>query len=168
MHATSVKTTTAVAPEAVQYLSFRLDGLDYAIPIIQVQEIRGWTKVTSLPNSPRYIKGVLNLRGTIVPIIDLRLRFKLNEAPYDAFTVIVVVNVGARLAGVVVDAVSDVINLTSEQRRSPPEFEGHATRQFIEGFTQVEEKLLVLLDVEKLLNPEDLTAAVSGEAAGAK
>ena len=156
------KTTITGTPRTVdaeQYLTFRLDGLDYGIPIHQVQEIRGWTKVTPLPNSPRYIRGVLNLRGTIVPIIDLRLRFNLQEVPYDAITVIVVVNVGGRLAGIVVDAVSDVINLNPEDRRSAPEFEGHANRQFVQGLTQVEDKLLVLIDVDKLVSQDTLAQA---------
>ena len=152
-------TGTPRAAEAEQYLTFRLDGLDYGIPIHQVQEIRGWTKVTPLPNSPRYIRGVLNLRGTIVPIIDLRLRFNLQEVPYDAVTVIVVINVGGRLAGIVVDAVSDVINLNPEERRSAPEFEGHANRQFVQGLTQVEDKLLVLIDVDKLVSHDTLAQA---------
>ncbi len=156
MNEASANIGTPLAADAEQYLTLRLDGLDYAIQIMQVQEIRGWTRVTPLPNSPRYIKGVLNLRGTIVPIIDLRLRFNLNECPYDASTVIIVVNVGKQLAGLVVDAVSDVISLAPEQRRNPPEFEGHANRQFIYGLTQVDEKLLVLIDVEKLVSHDTL------------
>jgi purine-binding chemotaxis protein CheW len=164
MHETSPITGMPMTSEAEQYLTFRLDGLDYGIPINQVQEIRGWTKVTPLPNSPRYIRGVLNLRGTIVPIIDLRLRFNLEEVPYDACTVIVVVNLGGRLAGVVVDAVSDVITLAPEQRRTPPEFEGHANRQFVQGLTQVDDKLLVLIDVEKLINQETLVQATEAAA----
>jgi purine-binding chemotaxis protein CheW len=113
--------------------------------------------VTSLPNSPQYIKGVLNLRGTIVPIIDLRLRFGLKDAAYDGFTVIIVINVAGRLAGAVVDAVSDVVNLTAEQRRAAPEFDGQANRLFVQALAQVDEKLLVLLDVDKLINPDALT-----------
>jgi purine-binding chemotaxis protein CheW len=163
MHNSAMKAGAATM-ESEQYLTFRLDGLDYGIPIIKVQEIRGWTKVTSLPNSPRYVKGVLNLRGTIVPILDLRLRFNLNEAAYDAFTVIVVISVGDRLAGVVVDSVSDVISLTSEQRRTPPEFEGQANRQFVQGLAQVDEKLLVLLDVEKLISSDALAEVAEAAA----
>jgi purine-binding chemotaxis protein CheW len=159
MYETLPSTGAPLAQEAEQYLTFCLDGLDYGIPIHQVQEIRGWTKVTPLPNSPRYIRGVLNLRGTIVPIIDLRLRFNLEEVPYDAITVIVVINVGPRLAGIVVDAVSDVINLNPGQRRNAPEFEGHANRQFVQGLTQVDDKLLVLIDVDKLINHESLAQA---------
>ncbi|MFL6621591.1 MAG: chemotaxis protein CheW [Sulfurifustaceae bacterium] len=164
MQEISAVTGAPLAQDVEQYLTFRLDGLDYGLAITQVQEIRGWTRVTPLPNSPRYIKGVLNLRGTIVPIIDLRLRFNLTEGTYDASTVIVVVNVGGRLAGLVVDAVSDVINLSAEQRRNPPEFEGHANRQFIQGLTQVDDKLLILLDVNKLVNPETLAQAAEAAA----
>lgn len=164
MHETSPITGMPLTPEAEQYLTFRLDGLEYGIPIMQVQEIRGWTKVTPLPNSPRYIKGVLNLRGTIVPIIDLRLRFNLSETAYDACTVIVVVNIGGRLAGLVVDAVSDVISLAPDQRRDAPEFEGQANRQFVKGLTQVDDNLLVLIDVEKLVNQETLAAATEAAA----
>jgi purine-binding chemotaxis protein CheW len=164
MQDTAAMMGTSLTTEGEQYLTFRLDGLDYGIAIQQVQEIRGWTRVTPLPNSPRYIKGVLNLRGTIVPIIDLRLRFNLHEGTYDASTVIVVVNVGGRLAGLVVDAVSDVINIPPGQRRSAPEFEGQANRQFIQGLTQADEKLLVLLDVDKLVNQETLAQATDAAA----
>lgn len=164
MQQTSATTNAPLSADAEQYLTFRLDGIDYGIPIKQVQEIRGWTRVTPLPNSPRYIKGVLNLRGTIVPIIDLRLRFNLSESEYNATTVIVVVNVGRRLAGLVVDGVSDVISLAPDQKRNPPEFEGHANRQFIQGLTQVDEKLLVLIDVDKLVNHETLMQAAEAAA----
>jgi purine-binding chemotaxis protein CheW len=140
-----------------QYLTFKLGDLDYGLPIVKVQEIKGWSRVTPLPNTPRYIRGVLNLRGTIVPVIDLRLRFNLEEVEYDAFTVIVVINVGGRFAGIVVDAVSDVINVGEDSRCVTPEFEGHANRQFIAGLAQIDKKLLVLLDVDKLINPETLS-----------
>lgn len=161
MHAaTMTNNTTPLATDAEQYLTFRLDGLDYGISIMKVQEIRGWTKVTPLPNSPTYIRGVLNLRGIVVPVIDLRLRFNLPEATYDAFTVIVVVNIGKRLAGLVVDSVSDVVKLNSTQRCVTPEFDGHTNRQFIEGLAQVDDKLLVMLDAERLISTEILTAAI--------
>lgn len=145
------------------YLAFTLEGQDYAVPIQQVQEIRESSKVTPLPNSPRHIKGVLNLRGTIVPIVDLRLRFQLDEKSQDAFSVVVVVNVGGRLAGLVVDTVSDVLRVGSGERCAMSEFEGQAGRPFIEGLAQINGRLLILLDVERLLNPEDL-ATGSGTA----
>jgi len=143
-----------------QFLTFKLEGLDYGISIIKVQEIKGWMNVTTLPNTPNYIKGVLNLRGTIIPVIDLRLRFNLNEAEYDSFTVIMVVNVAGKLAGLVVDSVSDVVNVSSEERCATPEFDGQINRQYIEGMAQIDGKLLVLLDVDKLASPETLATAV--------
>lgn len=160
METAAIHTAGTATPDTEQFLTFRLDGLDYGIAIMKVQEIRGWSSVTPLPNSPRYIRGVLNLRGVVVPIIDLRLRFNLPEAAYDGFTVIIVVNVGKRLAGIVVDAVSDVIALGAADRCVTPEFEGHANRQYIQGLAQVDGKLLVMLDVERLVSSETLSAAV--------
>lgn len=146
------------------YLAFALADQDYAVPITQVQEIREWSKATPLPNTPPHIKGVLNLRGTIVPIIDMRLRFALAEKPRDAFTVIVVVNIGNRLAGLVVDTVSDVLRVTGEERCALSEFEGQASRPFIQGLAQVDGRMLIMLDVERLINPEDLVAGNPGSA----
>jgi purine-binding chemotaxis protein CheW len=139
-----------------QYLTFRLDGQEYGIAILKVQEIKGWDKITPIPNSPSYVKGVLNLRGVIVPVIDLRLRFGLAEAERDIFTVIIVVNIGGRLAGIVVDAVSDVINVGEAQRCAAPEYEGQKNREFIKGLAQMDDKLLILLDIERLVNPQAL------------
>jgi purine-binding chemotaxis protein CheW len=139
-----------------QFLTFRLDGQEYGIAILKVQEIKGWDKMTPIPNSPPYVKGVLNLRGVIVPVFDLRLRFGLPEAARDAFTVIIVVNIGGRLAGIVVDAVSDVINVSPEQQCAAPEYEGQQNREFIKGLAQVDDKLLILLDIDRMVNPETL------------
>ena len=139
-----------------QYLTFRLDGQDYGMTILKVQEIKGWDKITPIPNSPTYIKGVLNMRGVIVPVIDLRLLFGLPEAERDAFTVIIVINVGGRLAGLVVDAVSDVINIGAEQQCAAPEYEGQQNREFIMGLAQADGKLLILLDIDRMVNPEAL------------
>lgn len=140
-------------------LTFRLGDQDYGIAISKVQEIREWTKVTPLPSSPPYIRGMLNLRGAIVPVIDLRQRFGLNALERDSATVIIVVNVGSRLAGILVDTVSDVISVDHDQRRALPEFEGHTNRQFIEGLAQIDDRLMVLLNVDQLVAPEDLTTA---------
>ena len=142
-----------------QFLTFKLNDLDYGISIKKVQEIRRWAKVTPLPNTPDYIRGVLNLRGAIVPIIDLRLRFSMEETEYDAFTVIVVVNIAGRLAGIVVDAVSDVLAINPDEQRDAPDIEGQINRQYIAGLAQIEQNLLILLDVDKLVNPEALDAA---------
>lgn len=139
-----------------QYLTFRLDEQDYGMTILKVQEIKGWDKITPIPNSPVYIKGVLNMRGVIVPVIDLRLMFGLPKAERDAFTVIIVVNIGGRMAGIVVDAVSDVISVGAEQQCAAPTYEGQQNREFIKGLAQVEGKLLILLDIDRLVNPEML------------
>jgi len=144
-----------------QYLVFSLNGQDYGVPILQVQEIREWSKVTTLPNSPDYILGVLNLRGTIVPVVDLRQRFSLPPAKPDTFTAIVVVNIGGRLAGVVVDSVSDVTWFDPKQRRPLPEYEGQANRQFIDGLMQGEGKMVVLLNMGHLLDAGDFSAGTS-------
>jgi purine-binding chemotaxis protein CheW len=154
IHATDPYTADADA----LFLAFRLADQDYGIAVNKVQEIREWTKVTPLPNSPPYIKGMLNLRGAIVPVIDLRMRFGLPPMDYDLFTVIIVVNVGGRMAGVVADSVSDVISAGPDRRRALPEFEGHANRQFIDGLAQNVDRLMILLNVDKLVNPEDLAA----------
>jgi purine-binding chemotaxis protein CheW len=146
----------AVQANEEQFLTFRLDGQEYGISILKVQEIKGWDKMTPIPNSPPYVKGVLNLRGVIVPVFDLRLRFGLPETVRDAFTVIIVVNIGGRMAGIVVDAVSDVINVSLEQQCAAPEYEGQQNREFIKGFAQVEDKLLILLDIDRMVNPEAL------------
>jgi purine-binding chemotaxis protein CheW len=144
-----------------QYLTFRLDGQDYAISILKIQEIKGWDKITPIPNSPAYVKGVLNLRGVIVPVIDLRLRFGLKESERDVFTVIIVANVGGRLAGIVVDAVSDVINVAADQLCEAPKYEGEQNREFIKELAQVDGKLLVLLDIDRLVNPDSLDKTVT-------
>lgn len=146
-----------------QYLTFRLNDQDYGIQILEVQEIKGWTAVTPIPNSPTFIKGVLNLRGTIVPIIDLRLRFNLVEKDYDQFTVIIVVNICGKLAGLVVDSVSDVMNAASDQHCEAPEFEGQINRKFIEGLVQFDEKLLILLDINKLAELDELEVEMGAE-----
>lgn len=159
MQTAPLELAETVANGEALYLSFILAGQDYGVPITQVQEIREWTKVTPLPNSPRHVRGVLNLRGTIVPIVDMRLRFELEERAYDSFTVIVVVNVAGRLAGLVVDTVSDVIAIGPGEQCTMSEIEGQASRPFIQGLAQIDHRLLILLDVEKLLKPEDLATA---------
>lgn len=152
--ARNVNHEQSVAVGDEQFLTFTLAGEEYGIVALKVQEIKGWEKVTPIPNSPAYVRGVLNLRGLIVPIIDLRLRFNLPEIDYTPVTAIVVVNVGGRLAGLVVDSVSDVIDLGAKQRCAAPEFEGQANRQFIQGLAQVDNKLLILIDIDRMIGNE--------------
>lgn len=139
-----------------QYLTFRLNNQDYGIPILEVQEIKGMTEITPIPNSPVFIKGVINLRGTVIPIIDLRLRFNIEESEYDEVTVIIVVNIKDKLAGLVVDSVSDVMNASSEQRSEAPEFEGQVNRKFIDGLVQHEDILVILLNIDELAEVDDM------------
>ncbi|HTU65719.1 MAG TPA: chemotaxis protein CheW [Steroidobacteraceae bacterium] len=137
--------------DAKQYLTFRLGGEEYAVGILTVQEIRGWAPVTAIPHSPREMLGVINLRGVVVPIVDLRLKFALERADYNEFTVVIILNVGARVAGIVVDGVSDVITLTADQIRAAPALGRDADTDHIVGFGTLEERMRIILDVERLL-----------------
>lgn len=142
-----------------QYLTFFLDGEEYGVDILGVQEIRGWEKTTILPNSPSYIKGVINLRGTIVPITDLRERFCLESKEYGPLTVVIVLNIfdsrsNKKVVGIVVDAVSDVYDISSSKIKSSPEIEQQVSGEFIEGLFNIDEKMLILLDINRLLISE--------------
>jgi len=138
-----------------QYLTFILAGEEYGVDILRVQEIKGWDSVTPIPNTPEYIKGVINLRGTIVPIIDLRHRFSLETIPYGATTVVIVLKVigekGNRTMGIVVDAVSDVYNVAAEEMKPPPDF-GTISIDYVKGLATVDEKMVIVLDIDRLLN----------------
>ena len=139
-----------------QYLSFRLGSDDYAVDILRVQEIRGWEQVTRIPNSPPYIKGVINLRGTIVPLLDLRLRFDLPAEPYSKETVVIVVRASDRKGnerslGLVVDAVSDVIVARDEQVVCTPEFGANVPTENIIGLVSEGDEMVMLLDIVSLL-----------------
>jgi len=139
-----------------EFLTFRLGGEEYAIDILAVQEIRGYDTVTKIPDAPDFIKGVINLRGTIVPVVDLRLKFHLGEAAYDSFTVMIVLHVGGRTVGIVVDGVSDVIQLKSSQISPPPEFGSAFDTRYLAGLGTVEDRMLILVDIAKLLKSDDM------------
>jgi purine-binding chemotaxis protein CheW len=138
-----------------QYLSFMLGGEEYATDILRVQEIKGWDTVTRVPYSPNYILGVINLRGAIVPIIDLRVRFGLERAAFDSTTVTVVMHVaggrGERIVGVVVDAVSEVYNVAVDTIRPPPDVSGSIDNMFVKGVVNLGGRLVIILDVERLV-----------------
>jgi len=138
-----------------QYLSFFLGGEEYGADILSVQEIKGWDTITRVPYSPDYILGVINLRGSIVPVVDLRVRFALANAAFDAATVIIVVHVagtrGERVVGIVVDAVSDVYSVASESIRPPPDIMGSVDHMFVTGLADLDGKLLIILDIERLV-----------------
>ncbi|TWH98884.1 purine-binding chemotaxis protein CheW [Luteimonas cucumeris] len=146
-------TDTAAAGE---FLSFALGNEHYGVDILKVQEIRGYDAVTRLPDAPDYIKGVINLRGTIVPVIDLRLKLRMKDARYDAFTVMIVLNVEDRVVGIVVDSVSDVIPLDQDQIRPTPEFGVSVDTRFISGIGTLEDRMLILLDIETLIDSADI------------
>jgi len=139
-----------------EFLTFRLGGEEYGIEILKVQEIRGWESPTAIANTPEFIKGVINLRGIIVPIVDLRLKFRLGQASYDEFTVVIILSVARRVMGIVVDAVSDVITLAPQQIRAAPEFGGTLDTRFITGLGTVGERMLILADIERLMTSADM------------
>jgi purine-binding chemotaxis protein CheW len=144
------------AAEVNQYLTFVLGPEEYGIDILKVQEIRGYSAITAIPNTPQYIKGVMNLRGAVVPVVDLRSRFGMPVSQYDKFTVIIVVMVGTRILGLVVDAVSDVLNIPRDAIEPPPELTGSIDRSFITGLGKAGDKLILLPDVDRLINPVDM------------
>ncbi|KLJ02774.1 chemotaxis protein CheW [Luteimonas sp. FCS-9] len=141
---------------AGEYLTFTLGDEHYGVDILKVQEIRGYDAVTRLPDAPDYIKGVINLRGTIVPVIDLRLKLRLAEARYDSFTVMIVLNVDDRVVGIVVDGVSDVVPLAGDQIRPTPEFGAAIDTRCISGIGTFDDRMLILLDIETLLDSAEL------------
>ena len=143
-----------------QYLTFELAGEIYAIDILRVQEIKGWDKVTSVPNSPNYLQGVINLRGLIVPIIDLRKRFEMNVVGYTKTTVVIVMKVYGetqdRTMGIIVDAVSDVHNIKQEIIQPAPVMHGAISNEFIQGLAKVDKKMIIVINIDALLNSDEL------------
>jgi len=139
-----------------EFLAFKLGSEEYGIDILRVQEIRSYEAPTRMANTPAFIKGVINLRGVIVPIIDLRLKFNLEQASYDSFTVVIVLNIGRQVVGVVVDGVSDVITLSPEQLHPAPEFRSSIDSDHVLAIGAVENRMLILLDIEKLMGSSDM------------
>ena len=137
-----------------QCLTFVLAGQPYAVPILAVQEIRRYAPPTAIPSVPSYVLGVMNLRGTVVPVFDLRLRFGLAEAPIDRLTVIIVVAVGRRSVGLVVDDVSKVLTIKPGELQAPPELASHIDISFVKGLARDGSALVTVLDVERLLAAE--------------
>lgn len=170
MEATNTKQTVEMGlgadlGNADQYLTFMLNGEEYGVDILRVQEIKGWAPTTKIPNTPQYIQGVMNLRGAIVPIIDLRQRFSMPSVEYTATTVVIVLKVhddgGERTIGFVVDAVSDVYNVSAEQFKDAPDFGEHVQTQFIRALATVDEKMVILLDIDRLISADDMMAATA-------
>ncbi len=139
-----------------QFLTFQLGEELYGVDILRVQEIKGYTAVTKIPNTPPHIKGVLNLRGTIVPIVELRTKFGMDTIDYTMFTVIVVVVVREKIMGLVVDAVSDVLNIDKKDIQAAPQFGAKVDVSFLNGIGKSGDKLIALLDMDRLLSDDDL------------
>lgn len=139
-----------------QYLTFQLGNEVYGIEILKVQEIKGWEGATPLPNSPEYIRGIMNLRGAIVPILDLRRRFNMSEVEFTPYTVVVVVHVKGRTIGMIVDSVSDVVNFKEEAVRHAPDFGASIDTAFIQGLIPLEDEMIILLNIDEMLKNSEL------------
>jgi purine-binding chemotaxis protein CheW len=137
-------------------LAFTLGSEEYGIDILKVQEIRGYDAVTKIANAPEFIKGVVNLRGTIVPIVDMRIKFNLGTPTYDQFTVVIILNVAGRVIGMVVDSVSDVITLTAGQIKPPPEMGTTLNTDYLIGLGTVDERMLILIDIDQLMSSDEM------------
>ena len=140
----------------LEFLTFTLGDENYGLDVMQVREIRGYEAVTKIANAPPFIKGVLNLRGDIVPIIDLRIKFAIGEPTYDEFTIVIMLHIGDRIVGIVVDAVSDVINITADEMKPPPEFGVAFDSQYLHGLVAANDQMIILLNIEKLISSQEL------------
>lgn len=145
-----------------QYLTFILAGEEYGVDILRVQEIKGWDAVTQIPNTPEYIRGVINLRGTIVPIIDLRIRFGMEQLEYGPTTVVIVLKVqsenASRIMGIVVDGVSDVYNMQKDEIKPSPDFGAGIDSSFVKGLATIDEKMVIIIDIDHMLNSNEIEA----------
>jgi purine-binding chemotaxis protein CheW len=156
-HPTSADVSTgASAPKALEFLAFTLGQEEYGIDIQKVQELRGYDAVTRIANAPEHIKGVVNLRGIIVPIIDMRIKFNLGTPTYDQFTVVIILNIASRVMGMVVDSVSDVITLTPEQVKPAPEMGSVLDTEYLIGLGTLDERMLILVDLDRLMTSDDM------------
>jgi purine-binding chemotaxis protein CheW len=145
-----------IVADAREYLTFRLDQEEYGIDILKVQEIRGYERPTRIANAPPFLKGVVNLRGTIVPIIDMRLKFNCSRAEYNSFTVVIILNLRNRIAGIVVDSVSDVMELPANSLKAAPEVDSVIGSDAVLGLGSLGSRMLILLDIEKLMSGVDM------------
>ena len=147
--------------ETAQYLVFALAGEEYGVEILKVQEIREWSAITPIPNVPRHLKGVMNLRGTILPVVDLRAKFGMVEVAPSPSTVVIVVRLGAKVTGLMVDAVSDVLRIPPGDVQAPRELGLSTSAEWIKGVARADARLILLLDVDHLLGAEAPLAVVS-------
>jgi purine-binding chemotaxis protein CheW len=148
--------STQVDTTGQEFLVFTVAAQEYGIDILKVQEIRGYENVTRIANAPAFIKGVINLRGIIVPIVDMRIKFNLGEPSYDQFTVVIILSIAGRVMGMVVDSVSDVTTLQPEQIRPAPQMGCALNTDYLVGLGTVEERMLILLDIERLMSSAEM------------
>jgi len=153
------RATQEAPSRAAEFLSFRIGPENYGMDILKVQEIRGYSPVTRLANMPEFVKGVIDLRGTVVPIVDLRIKFKLDDVRYDDSTVVIVLNLASRVVGVVVDGVSDVLTLGAGEIMAAPEFSSAFDTRYITGVGSVGDRMLILVDIERLVLSADMALA---------
>jgi purine-binding chemotaxis protein CheW len=151
-----------------EFLSFVLGDENYALDIMSVKEIRGYEAVTKIANAPVFVKGVLNLRGDIVPIVDLRMKFDIGQATYDEFTIVIMLCVNERIVGVVVDAVSDVVKLSAQEILPPPEFGVSFDNRFLRGLATVDNKMIILVNIAALIGSDELGLMDVNATAGQK
>jgi purine-binding chemotaxis protein CheW len=152
----STSVATAADDAGNEFLAFTLGKEEYGIHILKVQELRGYETVTRIANAPEFVKGVVNLRGIIVPIVDMRIKFNLGEPTYDQFTVVIILNIGGRVMGMVVDSVSDVITLTPDQVKPPPEMGTAFNTDYLIGLGTLDERMLILIDIDKLMSSAEM------------
>ena len=152
----SARAVASQKAAAAEFLTFRLGAEEYGIDILRVQEIRSYEEPTRIANAPSFIKGVVNLRGVIVPVVDLRIKLNCEKVEYNGFTVVIVLNVHGRVVGAVVDSVSDVLELSSELIKPAPEMNSTVDTGFITGIASVGERMLILMDIEALMSSADM------------
>ncbi|XLZ70779.1 chemotaxis protein CheW [Massilia sp. SR12] len=139
-----------------EYLAFKLGAEEYGIDILKVQEIRGYEAVTRIANAPEFIKGVINLRGIIIPVVDMRIKFNLGEPVYDQFTVVIILNISGRVVGMVVDSVSDVTTLTPDQIKATPDMGTAFSAEYMIGLGTIDERMLILVDIQRLMSSPEM------------
>jgi purine-binding chemotaxis protein CheW len=156
MHNSTENKQKGAAEEEKQYVTFKIADESYGVGVLKVQEIIGMTEIVYVPNSPEFMKGVINLRGAVVPVVDMRKRFRMEERKYDMFTVIIIVEVKEILVGMIVDTVSDVVGIPQNAIQETPHFTTKIDSEFIAGIGQTNDKLVIILDIDKILSTEEI------------
>jgi purine-binding chemotaxis protein CheW len=156
MHNSTENKQKGAAEEEKQYVTFKIADESYGVGVLKVQEIIGMTEIVYVPNSPEFMKGVINLRGAVVPVVDMRKRFRMEERKYDMFTVIIIVEVKEILVGMIVDTVSDVVGIPQNAIQETTHFTTKIDSEFIAGIGQTNDKLVIILDIDKILSTEEI------------